>query len=229
MTLELIDRYLLGFHIFVGSISLISFLIPLFVKKGGNTHRKVGWIYVYTMWAVIISALFLSIINILFKDYYSALFLGFLSVLTANPLWSAIAILKNKKEVSGRYIKTKKLLSGCTFLFGLANFVTAFVIGFQHSMAVLLVFFGVIGCLTGQDVLQNAEKIKAKTNWLSEHLSGMIIGGIAAYTAFFAFGGQRLFGNLFAGYGMIIPWVLPTLIGVILIRWYKKKMNLIPN
>jgi len=226
ITLKLIDRYLLGFHITVGSISLIAFLIPLFVKKGGNIHRKVGWVYVYTMWAVIISALLLSIINIFTKDYTAALFLGFLSVLTATPLWSAIAILSNKKKLSRFYIGIKKTLSGFTFLFGVANFIAAFVIGFQHSMAALLIFFGIIGCLSGKDVLKSAEKFNAKTNWLSEHLSGMIIGGVAAYTAFFAFGSSSLFGYLFSGYGMIIPWVLPTIIGVILIRRYKRKYGL---
>jgi len=224
MTLEFINRYLLGFHIVAGSISLISFLIPLFVKKGGNAHRRVGWVYVYTMWAVIISALLLSITNIFTKDYTSALFLGFLAVLTAGPLWSAIAILKNKKTLSDRYILTKKILSGCIFIFGILNFVAAFTIGFQNSMSPLLLFFGIIGCLSGQDALRGKEKINSKSNWLAEHLSGMIIGGIAAYTAFFAFGGRSLFGHLFSGYGIIIPWVLPTIIGVVLIRWYKRKL-----
>jgi len=226
ITLNSIDRYLLGFHIIAGSISLITFLIPLFVKKGGNIHRKVGWVYVYTMWAVIISALLLSIINIFTKDYTSALFLGFLAVLTATPLWSAIAILSNKKNLSHRYINIKKILSGFTFVFGVANFIAAFVIGFKHSMAVLLIFFGIIGCLTGKDVLQSAEKLNTQTNWLNEHLSGMITGGIAAYTAFFAFGGSSFFGNLFSGYGMIVPWVSPTIIGMILIKRYKKKLHL---
>lgn len=227
MTLDLINQYLLGFHIIAGSISLVSFLIPLFVKKGGNIHRKVGWVYVYTMWAVIISALLLSILNILTKHYTSALFLGFLAVLTAGPLWSAIAILKNKKTLSERYIITKRILSGSIFIFGVLNFVAAFVLGFQNSMAPLLLFFGIIGCLSGQDVLRSKEKMNSKSNWLAEHLGGMIIGGIAAYTAFFAFGGQNLFGHLFSGYGMIIPWVLPTIIGVVLIRWYKRKLGFV--
>jgi len=226
MTLEIVNRYLLIFHIFVGSISLVSFLIPLFVKKGGNVHRKVGWVYVCTMWCVIISALLLSIINVITKDYTAALFLGFLAVLTAGPLWTAIAILKNKKTLSDRYILIKRILSGCIFIFGVSNFITAFAMGFQNSMAPLLIFFGIIGCLTGQDMLQSKEKLTAKSNWLAEHLGGMIIGGIAAYTAFFAFGGRNLFGHLFSGYGMIIPWVLPTIIGVILIKWYKRKLNL---
>jgi len=53
----------------------------------------------------------------------------------------------------------------------------------------------------------------------------MIVGGIAAYTAFFAFGGATFFGNLFDGYAMIIPWILPTIMGVGLIKWYKRKLN----
>jgi len=226
ITLELANHYLLGFHIIAGSISLVSFFIPLLVKKGGNLHRKIGWIYVYTMWAVIISALLLSINNVFAKNYTSSLFLGFLAVLTAGPLWSAIAILKNKKSLSDSYIIIKRILSVSILIFGVLNFIAAFTIGFQNSMSPLLLFFGIIGCLSGQDVLQSRDKMKSKTNWLAEHLSGMIIGGIAAYTAFFAFGGRSLFGHLFVGYGMVIPWVLPTILGVILIRWYKRRLKL---
>jgi len=47
------------------------------------------------------------------------------------------------------------------------------------------------------------------------HLNGMIGSGIGAYTAFFAFGGRSLLGELLPGQWQVIPWVLPTVIGVI--------------
>jgi hypothetical protein len=47
------------------------------------------------------------------------------------------------------------------------------------------------------------------------HLNGLIGSGIGAYTAFFAFGGSRFLAELLPGQWQVIPWVLPTIIGVI--------------
>ncbi|MGL5471270.1 MAG: hypothetical protein ACRDCT_24380 [Shewanella sp.] len=52
-----------------------------------------------------------------------------------------------------------------------------------------------------------------KLEWWIEHLGAMIGSGIACYTAFFAFGGSRLFidhGNL-----RLLSWILPGVIGFV--------------
>ncbi len=39
-------QLVLGLHIGAGILALLVFLVPLVTKKGGTTHRRVGWIYV---------------------------------------------------------------------------------------------------------------------------------------------------------------------------------------
>lgn len=221
--LGFIHKYLLIFHIAVGAVSLITFLLPLFLKKGGNLHRKIGWIYVYTMWAVLISAAILSIINIFLGNIVSALFLGFLSILTSSPLWSGIAILKHKKFLPDSYIRIKKSLSWATIIFGLVNIIVGFYLGFADGN--ILIFFGLIGISAVGEAFSSKEKFQEKANWFNDHVSGMVIGGIAAYTAFFAFGGRAIFGHILTDGLMFIPWVLPTFIGVGLMRYYKVKVK----
>ncbi len=46
----------------------------------------------------------------------------------------------------------------------------------------------------------------------------MIVSGIAAYTAFFAFGARNYMASLLSDDWQILPWVLPTILGVIAIR-----------
>ena len=53
----------------------------------------------------------------------------------------------------------------------------------------------------------------------------MLVSGIAAYTAFFAFGGRVFFESLLTGYWAVLPWVAPTIIGIGAIK-YLEKYNL---
>jgi hypothetical protein len=49
--------------------------------------------------------------------------------------------------------------------------------------------------------------------WVIAHLSSIIGAGIASYTAFFVFGGNRFMAQIFDGQLMMIPWVAPGVIG----------------
>ncbi len=222
-TMEALDKFLLYSHIFVGSLSLILFWIPVFVKKGGNVHIKVGWAYVYTMWYVLITAVLLSIINLIQGNPIIAAFLGFLALITAYPLWYGISILKYKKDIPQNMLAIRKLLNVLILLGGLGLIIWAIALKMQ-GQAILLLIFGILGVSSATPIV--ISRSGPKKSWLSEHIEGMIGTGIAAYTAFFAFGASRMFANIFAGPLIAIPWVLPTIIGTIIIIWTKKKNGL---
>lgn len=222
--LEIIYKSILYLHIALGSVSLLVFLIPMFLKKGSKLHRKIGWVYVYSMWGVIVSALMLSVINLVTAKYLSALFLGFLAILTAGPLWFGIAILKYKKNIPVSYIKTKKIFSALVLVMGIVNLAAAAYMKFQ-GMGIALLFFGILGLVSGQELFQSGDTIRNKANWYKDHLSGLIVGGIAAYTAFFAFGGRALFASVLTESLMVIPWIAPSVIGSVVIRWYKRQYD----
>ena len=120
--MEAITKALLATHIFSGITSIILFWIPIFLKKGSKNHILIGKIYVFLMWIVVISAGLLSIKNILIGEFVMAAFLGFLALITANPLLYGIAILKNKKGLSDSYQKKHMAFNALITLAGVLLF-----------------------------------------------------------------------------------------------------------
>ena len=57
-------------------------------------------------------------------------------------------------------------------------------------------------------------------SWLYSHLGSMLGGGIAFHTAFAVFGIQRLIAYELPGALTVLPWLLPTIVGVpAIIAW----------
>lgn len=219
--MESISKALLGIHVAAGFTSIIIFWLPIFLKKGSNLHVKIGKVYVFLMWIVVFSAAMLSIKNILIGSYIMAAFLGFLTFITANPLWYGIAILKNKKGLSLSYRKKHMSFNIAIFSAGILLLVYGIYLGGKNA-GILMIIFGILGITTGGDVITMYRNPEKKSNWIQEHIGGMLTSGIAAYTAFAVFGGSSFFGNIFTGYWSILLWTMPTVVGVIIIRYYKK-------
>jgi len=220
--MDQLKSIILIIHIAAGTISLITFWIPVLVKKGGDLHIKVGKIYVYLMWVVVITAVLLSLINLYDGKYIMAAFLGFLSVITGHPLWYGMIILKHKKVVIPAVQRINTILNWILFLGGAGLLIWSLILKVQ-GQAILLLIFGIIGMSSAAPLIFRPQK---EANWLAEHIQGLLGTGIAAYTAFFAFGGSRFLGHIFTNQLIVIPWILPTIIGVFGIKYYKKKMNL---
>lgn len=220
--MDLIYKIILPIHIIAGSISLILFWVPVMTKKGGRIHVKSGIAYLYTMWITVSTAALLSIHNLISGDYFSALFLGFLSLLTAKPLWYGIAIVRMKSGLSEQLYQKRKYIEFGVVIFGLANVLFALYMRFEQG-TILLFFFGLIGVSGLRDLRIGYDQFMATVDPIRDHIVGMLVSGIAAYTAFLAFGGRTLLGNVFEGSLMIIPWMAPTVIGFIGIKWYTNK------
>ncbi|MCE2540754.1 MAG: DUF2306 domain-containing protein, partial [Acidobacteria bacterium] len=60
----------------------------------------------------------------------------------------------------------------------------------------------------------------------------MLGGGIAFHTAFIVFGAQRVWAYELAGPLAIVPWILPTVVGipaiVVWTRYYRRKFGPAP-
>ncbi|MEM6318687.1 MAG: hypothetical protein AAF960_13530 [Bacteroidota bacterium] len=208
-------------HVVAGFSSLLLFWIPAFNRKGGVNHIRIGNLYVKLMWIVVITSGLLSIKNLYIGRTQMAAFLGFLTILTANPLWKGIAILNYKKGLTDAFLKRQLFLEIMVCVTG------ALLLGYGiylqgNGNGVLMIIFGILGLSNLKDVLKTIKNPPTKADWLMEHVRGMIITGIAAYTAFFAFGGRTLMGNIFTGYWMIIPWVAPTVLGIRAIKYLEK-------
>ena len=223
--MDALIKALLIAHVSAGFTRLGLFFIPMFARKGSKLHNRVGRWYTYGMWAVVITAILLCGIRFAQGEQVMALFLGFLALLTSRPLYFGVAILKNKREVSDRLLLVDNLLSGALTVF--SPVLLGFGFGaFGLEGHPLLIVFGALGMLiTLPDLVQKLRGIKSKEyNWLEEHFSGMLTTAIAAFTAFFAFGGRKIFGDI-SGNLEVVIWIAPTLIGVAIIRFYKWRMR----
>ena len=221
-TLASFDKIILAIHVFAGFTSLVLFWLPLIVRKGGNLHVKIGWAYTYMMWGVVITSIVLSIVNIIQGGYVISLFLGYLSLITAMPLWFGITILKYKKGVPAKIYNRRRMLYGAIVIMGAINVVFAIANNFQ-GLSMVLFIFGILGIADIRNVRMTYEKFQAEVDPIKDHIRGLLTTGIAAYTAFFAFGGRTWLGEIFSGQLMVIPWVMPTVLGVIAIKWYTRK------
>ena len=72
---------------------------------------------------------------------------------------------------------------------------------------------------------------EAAVDWMKEHIVSMGTSGIAAHTAFLVFGASRVLPiALTQSSWAFIPWVAPSVVGVILMRRavlkYQPKQNI---
>ena len=222
--MDLLSKVLTSGHVIAGFLSIVVFWIPVFAKKGGKLHNSAGQVYVKLMWLVVITAFLLSIKNVIIGRYFAATFLGYLSLITSGPLWFGIAILKNKRELSETYKKRLLAFHFSTVIFGAALVITGIYLT-GHVMAVMMIIFGILGVANIGELIKGLKDKPSGKTWIQEHISGMIITGIAAYTAFAAFGGSNYFRDVFSGYWMIVPWVGPTVIGFVIIGYMNRKNN----
>lgn len=224
--MDLLIKALLYLHIGTGFASLVLFWLPIFLPKGGKGHRLVGKWYVYLMWVVVCTAAILSVKNLVIGNTNMGIFLGFISLITANPLWYGISVLRNKRTISARYRYTHLSFRTMIILSSIA------MISYGISLkggggAVLMFIFGGLGLADIPRFIKDLRKPVEKIEWFKDHLVGMCTSGIAAYTAFFVFGANNYLQSVLSGYWGVIPWVAPTVIGItgifLAVRYYRKK------
>ena len=151
-----------------------------------------------------------------------SLFLLMLSVLVFASLRHGIRALRQKTEPGALRRPAHRTLIGALGALG----VVVGILGIRSGVLLLTVFgaisiFGAISMF--RDTLVERPDRKAR---MIAHFNGLIGSGIGVYTAFFAFGGSRLLGEILTGNWQVVPWILPAIIGTIVInrleRSYKR-------
>jgi uncharacterized membrane protein len=87
-----------------------------------------------------------------------------------------------------------------------------------------------IGFLIGRGNLRFARQPYAsRMAWWYEHMGSMLGGGIAFHTAFLVIGAGRLLDTQLTGFAAVVPWILPSLIGIpasaIWTGYYRRKFS----
>lgn len=229
-------------HILFGSAALLLFWIPMTAPKGRLNHVKYGKFYISAMYLVAATGAITALMVLwdpmaihgqrlsnpdntaIFIDkmrvFYGLLF--YLSILIYAGLRHGILVLRYKKEPLA--IKRPDVLIANIALVLGAPILCYLGMVFNQTLAII---FAVIGLLSGWSNLkyilfnnENAKKENPKA-WLKEHIGALIGTGIGAHTAFFAFGGRSIFGDI--GDYQLIFWIAPGVLGSIAIRHYSLK------
>jgi len=226
-------------HIAVGAIALVLFWVPALAKKGSRLHVRAGRYYTTAMYTVAVTAFLASVIVLadplgirrpegvadpaeaerltaIFR--MSSLFLLMLSVLVFASIRHGLAALAARRDPAVLRRPSHVLTVGALAL--LAAAVGA--VGLKTMQPLLAIFAG-IGIAGSIRMFREIRLEKPTPRQLTvAHLSGLIGSGIGAYTAFFAFGGARFFGDILPGLWQIVPWVLPAIIGTFVINRLKR-------
>ena len=218
-------------HVVAGSMAMVAFWLPMLTKKGDKKHRKYGKLFVNGMYAVTISGLIMTLLvladpigiraperNLTTQEayqlaYQARVFAGFLfmlSVLVFSNVRQSILVLKAKAD---RTMLRKPLHVGMVVFLGVAGFIVGY-LGTEQDILLLKIFAG-LSIFNSVGMLYYIYKPTLKSReWVIAHLGNIVGAGIGAYTAFFAFGGSRLFAHMLSGNLMVIPWVLPGIVGI---------------
>ena len=226
----LIHETLLDLHVVLGALALILFWIPIFARKGGPTHVRYGKIYVWLMYIVAVSGVVMSVMVLVnpgyFKpnasltsvyQFYSLLL--FLSALTFVSVRHAMLVLKHKTDTSvfrrfGFLWMPATLVGG-----GIALLIIA--VSSSSTLILHYVFSG-LGMFIGASMGHFAfRKNPPRKIWLTEHIGAILGSGIAAYTAFLAFGARNWLSVL--GDWQLAAWILPSVVGTAGIIWATRR------
>lgn len=211
-------------HIVAGFGSIILFWIPILTKKGRSIHRKVGRVYVLLMWIAIFTGLILTINKFHEGVIDAGIFLGFLVILAVRPVWHGMAILKPQRYSDYQLKYYHILLKLALFVYGIFMLIYAIYLE-GKGMAMVMLFFAVLGMMAGIDAWRDFKNIAKKPNRIKGHFEGMLFSGVAGYTGFLVIGGMEVIGKYLKGNWILIPWLLPSVVGFALIFYYQKRFS----
>lgn len=213
---------ILYLHIAGGTAALLSMLIPLVTKKGGQSHRRAGWVFVGGMTLVSITALLLAGVRWATdptpRGREAGAFLFFVSILTATSVSAGVRVLRAKTRTAAHRHPWDL---GLPALLAVSSIVAA-AYGLSTGNR-LFTAFSVIGLLGGGSNLAYwLTPPSHPMHWWFEHMSSMLGACIAATTAFLVVNAGNLGMETFS----LAVWLAPSAIGVptiaIWTRHYRK-------
>ena len=181
----------LAVHIAAGAVSLLVFAVPLVTKKGGRTHRRVGWVYVAAAATVAVTG-FLSCIPLVNSGspvrWRAGIFLAYVSLLAGASVQFGVRALRTKERAG----PSRAALDLVPPLLLVAGGVLLAAFGIHRSM-VLYVLFAALGVVLGVTQLRFWLTAPAHERaWFLAHMTGMGTSCITTVTAFVVVNARRL-------------------------------------
>ena len=239
-------KLVLSLHIAAGLTGLAAFWTPAFARKGGTTHVQVGRVFYKATWVIALTGLAMAALVLLAplavhpraatltaeqvaaaaaRDRMSALFLVYLVLITFAPVYHGVRVL----ETRGTPEKMRTPFHTALGIAGIAAAGGMIVLALVAREPVFAAL-SPIGFLSGRGNLRFARQpYTSRMAWWYEHMGSMLGGGIAFHTAFLVIGAGRLLGTQLSGFTAVVPWILPSLVGIpataIWVAYYRRRFN----
>lgn len=212
-------RWFVLAHVGAGTLALATFWIAAFLRKGSPRHRRTGQVYLLAMLGVIASGVPLSLAMIERGRPATAMFLGFLLLLTATGCinaWRAIRLRGDRRRHFGAMFWILVLLNAIA---GIGIIVLG-----VHAGSVLFQVFGGVGVFFFVNSVQRWRKAPDDPLWwLREHYGAMIGNGVATHIAFFSIGLRNALPGLDPAMVQHFAWFAPLAAAVIAATWLDRR------
>lgn len=235
--MHLVHQWLLAAHIILGISALTLFWWPMLAKKGSANHKRAGRWFFNSMLLLAVSGVAMCSLVLInpaaaygvttlqgeklaqfasSKRGFSA-FLLLLSLLT----WQTTKVA----QWTGRGDHATGQLKSIGFQLTNATLVLTVLwvgyLGMQAQQSLFLAFAVISGLFAIKCLRFTRRELTGKAR-IVEHITASLGAAIAVFTAFFAVGGRHWLQAVLPGAWQMLPWLLPTVIGVAAMRYYQK-------
>lgn len=233
-------------HVIAGLVGLVAFWTPAVARKGGAVHVRAGRVFFYCTCAIAVTGVGMAALiladPLAVKPPAAALtaeqaaahaaayrsfapFLLYLVLITFAPVYHGVRVLQTRHA-------PERLRTPFHTAVSVLAIVAAVVLAGLGAWMRQPVFLALspIGLLAGLQYLRFARQPRlTRMAWWYEHMGAMLGGGIAFHTAFLVLGAGRLLGISIGGSWAVLPWLLPTIIGVpattLWVRYYRRRFR----
>jgi hypothetical protein len=236
----------LALHVSAGIVGLAAFWTPAIARKGGNVHVRAGRLFYRCTCVVALTGLVMALsllaaplsvrplgagvsperaAAIATSIRLTAPFLLYLLLITFGPVYHGVRVLETRRSPE----QLRTTFHTAVHVSMIAAAVAMIALGIWARQPVFAAL-SPIGFLAGFGNLNFARRpYPTRMAWWYEHMGSMIGGGIAFHTAFLVLGAGRLSGVQLTGMTAVVPWILPSIIGIpasaIWVRHYRRKFR----
>jgi hypothetical protein len=223
--MEILARAALVVHVVFGTAGLLAFWFPVLTRKGARLHKLSGRVFLWSAHTMLAAASVVLLVRftLLFQagrypsespHRFALLFLlAQIVIMVWVTVRHGVLVLRYKHAPGELDTGANKLLAGIVIL--ASTLLVGYALVYTPFNMMVLISLGAVGVFTGIDILRYIRGSKAGPQaWKVEHLGAMLGAGIAYHTAFAVFGMGRVVDLSLQGGFMLVPWLLPTLIGI---------------
>ena len=209
--MEQVIKIAIYIHAFFGGIGLITGIGSILLKKGSVPHKRMGKFFSIGMLTSSIVSL-----PIAWMPNHKNLFLFLMGLFTIYLVLMGNRVLTFKSKTKLKADTIDIITSGSMLIFSLLMILIGLYGVFNAvNNSILYVIFGSFGLFSTVKDFQFV-KDPGTNKWLTNHVGKMVGAFIASFTAFIVAG---------LGYGNIISWTLPSIVGTIYIIYWIKKIK----